>query len=99
MNLKEFLKPNWKKVLLTIIFAIFSFWFLYNYTGIGGPRYEPNLLFTIVALIAAFLNLPLLIPNYNPLYETAIFYFILDLIYWYLLSCLIIWIYDKVKKK
>ena len=24
---------------------------------------------------------------------------IVDLIFWYLLSCLIVWIYDKVKKK
>jgi len=36
----------------------------------------------------------------NPLfYAFSILGWILNLIYWYILSCLIVWIYDKMKKK
>ena len=40
--------------------------------------------------------------RWGPQYSHEEFYFLpflLNIVFWYLLSCLIVWIYDKVKKK
>ena len=50
-----------------------------------------------------FIFLPSETISYNPIAEGLYFipslYWILDIIFYYLFSCLIVWIYDKVKKK
>jgi hypothetical protein len=81
MNIKQFLKPNWKKIVIFVtISIIFS---LIDY-GISGE------------LIIPIIGLPLpFYINYNITYP----FLIIDLIVWYFISCLIVWIYDKVKKK
>ncbi len=58
-----------------------------------------NFISNYITSINTIISLPLYIPNYLPLYAPSIVIIILDLIYWYLLSCLILWIYNKVKKK
>jgi len=89
---KEFFKPDWKKIILVfilltgivIIIPIFySCLGCYN-TAIGLPLffYEQ-------------INWPLSERKTN----FSISNFGIDIIFWYLFSCLIVWIYNKVKKK
>jgi hypothetical protein len=100
MNWKEFLKPSKKKIAIFIVTIILSF--LYR-----TPPYDSLLIFTYI------LNLPILFLDYlsnifnifgnlpSEKFEilVTLIFFILTFFYWYLLSCLIVWIYDKLKKK
>jgi hypothetical protein len=90
MNLKQFLKPDWRKIILFIILSIafvlvMKFplnWEHLDWGGcVGGCDYRG------VCVDCA--------PNYKILIVNLIF----DLIFWYFLSCLIFWVYDKLKKK
>jgi len=99
MSWKEFLKPDWRKIVITL--ALIGLSFLYIYEPLIADAYE------------AYRGLPLFYWKYfvgagpliegmevpEPVTEFLYFNLIIDLIFWYLLSCLIIWIYDKVKKK
>lgn len=89
MNWKEFLKPGRKKIVIVFIFAFFNLFFLFY----SFFEYSSTIIFN-------FLNIPALILKL-PLYfiEFGMLAWFLDIIYWYLLSCLIIWVYDMVKKK
>jgi len=84
MNWKEFLKPNWKKIVITVIFIglivlLFPQYFL--------TRIDIN---TIVNCIDRCPNYPIVnIPNILT---------IPFLLFSYLISCLIVWIYGKRKK-
>lgn len=108
MKWKEFLKPDWRKIVILILLFIIA-----SLEGIGveepiarrGPvptiyYYHLNPLLWVIPpfeLISVgpvkgyeFLGIRLdIIPIQ--------YYF--SLIYWYILSCLIVWIYDRVKKK
>lgn len=88
MNWKEFLKPDRRKIVIFVILSLlFSFSFL------------PFSLFVVG--VSTYIGFPLTI-YYFSIRTGPIFSFenlILDIIVWYLLSCLIIWIYDKVKKR
>ena len=94
MNWKQFLKPDWKKIVIFVVFFILMYIWAYNCGDIRSS-----------ALCEAR-GFPLIYWNYHtiskmpPKTETNLFYFelIVDLIIWYLLSCLIAWIYDKLKK-
>jgi len=59
---KQFLKPDWRKIVLTIILMAAKYFYVSKFNGIYV-------------------------------------YLITDIIIWYFVSCLIIWIYDKIKKK
>jgi hypothetical protein len=90
MNWKEFLKPDWKKIFSMIIIFILSYIFI------------PSAFFTydVVGDISCFL---LVVggkckgievrQEFNGIY--AFFTAIIS----YLLSCLIVWIYNKARKK
>ena len=96
MKWKEFLKPTVKKI---ILFAILM----------GGLNYL--IISTTVVVDARILvGIPLGFwpigsfmrwPNAPapPTVGFSLINFIIDIIFWYVLSCLIIWIYDKSKKK
>jgi len=94
MSWKEFLKPNWRKIGLTILFIIL----LFIFSGYWLPRSD---FFWIQTIMGDCLGrggmmgpCPFLFeqtPNLNA--------FILIFVLGYLISCLIICIYDKVKKK
>ena len=83
MTFKQFLKPDYRKAVITLVF--FSIFLLfYNVPVIclllcylGGAAYGCRCV--------------------NPYYPIE--YAFLSFIIFYLLSCLIIWIYDKLKKK
>ena len=115
MSLKKFLKPSKRKIALTacIFFIIFfaeGLWFTYN-TGIFGffcsiPSCNNNELYSLPWE-------PYLLPfapcGYHcghPDFLTSIIieiywplYIIGHILISYLLSCLIVWIYDKIKVK
>lgn len=103
MNWKQFLKPDWKKIILSIILLIIG---LVTY-------FTPSL-----RIVSISISFPILIGNYiggpqivsllNIAKETkSIFLLLLILIilllvlliYWYLISCLIVWIYEKIRGK
>ena len=101
MGIKEFLKPTILKIILTIIFIVVSLLFVY----FPAPLWieESNNIATIdfYTNIRGF-PIPYLIINIGGgvVQGFSIFYFglLIDLIFWYLLSCLIIFIYNKVGK-
>jgi len=97
MTIKQFLKPDWRKIVVTVIFLIYS-------VIINIYFYSVDLTSTasIMLLLAYFLNLPYTIlfsQELIPYQFEFICFIIIGFIYQYLLSCLIIWIYDKFRKK
>jgi hypothetical protein len=134
MSLKEFLKPDWRKIVIFLILFILSTTshIGYNYvessplpsilTVVGGKEstcppdcinfYKINRIiwpfypfysmqkFSSSPESTVFVEYELLMnPNsYGPDLNGYIL-LILNSIYWYLISCLIVWVYDKVKKK
>jgi len=110
MNLREILKPTAKKITWTIgigITAIFIL-FLSGVSGMGCNFNYPCPFNDISAFISLLLSPPLgILFNYNLFYTllngiipTDLFLISLgiSIFYWYLLSCLIIWKYDKLRK-
>jgi hypothetical protein len=95
MNIKKFLKPDWRKIVFMLLFFLFGLLNVKNYTsGSCGALQvitvweERGFPFTFqVTKLQCSPIIFILIPAF------------LDLIFWYLFSCLIVWIYDKVKKK
>jgi hypothetical protein len=118
MNWKEFLKPNWRKIVIFVIIGIISVLILAYYTFMNtcaGGCVSPNcgqlhcrIRITTLILIPSF---PLLTTNFTnvgddvnvelsfwslgPNWQVVL---VTSIIYWYLLSCLIVWIYDKFRK-
>jgi len=93
---KEFLKPNRWKVLIIIVFLA---GFIYGYLLSDGSFFEDSVFGYYIYLI---LDLPaVLIPEYTNIefYDLMGLYqvFFLDLIYYYLLSCFIYFIFTKIK--
>jgi len=97
MSLKEFLMPDWRKIVVFILlFIVVTYIGLSTITGIG-PK----------SLWWSEKGIPLFYiheGDYGP--HSPGFYivnFLIDLITYivisYLLSCLIVWGYDKLKKK
>ena len=93
-NLKEFLKPTGNKLGLAIIILVFSIM-------VFGPYLisKPEPLFK--ELVFKFFYWPVLLITPLLSFTWAAFFmaFAINVFYLYLLSCLIILIYDKVKKK
>ncbi len=87
MNLKQFLKPDWRKI---IVFVLFLFYSIYAYfSGFPAPGGCATPGFLEIYSLFAFL-----------ITGRFFFYFgtLLNVIYIYLLSCLIIWIYSNFRK-
>jgi len=93
----KFFKPNWVKVILFVSLASLFLSLRYNFSMGHG------LLFTLQGW-------PL--PIHNPDFPDELradlpkssliwpkIYLVVDLIFWYLISCLMVWIYGKFKKK
>ncbi len=95
MKLKEFLKPTIWKVIIFIILLILTS--VFNYA-----TYCPECTRAAYGFPLALYELPGCkpvsaegCPGYRVIYSALI----VDLIFWYLVSCLIVWFYDKRKKK
>ena len=91
-RLKEFLKPDWKKIILTILLLFFVFLVLFSLTTSiyvlcteEGFRLHPESCGYIKPALGIELDLSTI--------------FFISILVSYLLSCLLVKIYDKVKKK
>lgn len=96
--IKQFLKPNRKKVIIFIIIFILLVVF--------REFFESNIFFLNQLIRAPFLFLTFpfyfLILSASQSALLAIIGLIIGisgLIFWYFISCLIVWIYEKFKKK
>lgn len=81
MNIKQFLKPDWKKIVVFLIIFIVLILFSHIFTSVStatdtttGGYYTPSSILTIAPHFIIYL-----------------------LLISYFLSCLIFWIYDKFK--
>ena len=109
MDWKEFLRPDLRKIVIFVFLAFILGILLlmvstYLFTAPGsdclGCR-SPEILNT---MIQVFMPLGLGLLNYLDVpvgLRSLVFLIIvsLDLIFWYFISCLIVWIYDKVRNK
>jgi hypothetical protein len=87
MNWKKSLKPDWKKIVLTVILFLIST--RYTYTlGLDAP--------TSYGFPISVYQLGGWPAGYTGFLYIGI---VIDLIFYYLISCLIIWFYDKKSKK
>jgi len=100
MKLKKFLKPDWRKIIITTI--IFAIWFLFlngfkTFCSCSSQpcpnenyrNYREYIIFK--DFCSCCVSLSELVYNY-------LWTLILPLTIAYILSCLIIWIYDKLRK-
>lgn len=125
LALKEFLKPDRRKLIVFIILGIlFTIDFLltlnmpccmcdYQKEGLDALLCGPvGLIVVIISLIFLLLFLPLIFviwflfpkeyrlsSEYYLIVISHGFTYVIYILYTYLLSCLIIWIYDKIKKR
>jgi len=83
---KEFLRPDLKKVITFIIIAVLGISYIFLFSLLSGLS---------ILDLPSVLIFGVLIGNYYE-FGRAI---LVNALYWYVLSCLIIWIYNKVKKK
>jgi len=113
MNLKGFLKPQKKQFTLFIIILVISCVFgFFNTPLIGGfvvyrtiflipfssQNLECNGGCSVPQECPEEMNLCPIRNIIDYLFKEP-YYFVITVIYWYLLSCLIVWVYDKVKKR
>lgn len=94
MNWKQLLKPEWRKIVITVLIVLILGFLSppIQYCAGGGSSFPifwfPFYFYTISHTDVFYSSCT---ENLMPAY--------LSVIYWYLLSCLIVWIYEKVKKK
>ena len=97
MNWKEFLRPDWRKMVLIVIFNLIFFYFVgWSPCAIIS---RPSYCRTLETIIFIFQPTFIIGTKFGYGDLPLIFGFIISLFYQYLLSCPIVWIYDKVKKK
>jgi hypothetical protein len=100
--IKQFLMPNWRKILIAIILMGLSLFFVHSPT-FPGPDELGRMAIVDFYSIGRGLPLPYLIINIGGgmAQGFSIFYLglVIDLIFWYLISCLIIFIYNKLRSK
>jgi hypothetical protein len=89
MNLKKFLKPDWRKIAIFIILLIISLFSKWCCGGCG----------TKSAVICRGVPFPYISIFWWGESKIHFLSVILNIIIFYFLSSLIIWIYDKLRKK
>jgi hypothetical protein len=82
MDWKKFLKPDWRKIVITILLMILPTIFIKAYTTVLH-------------------SCPVGMTDCPPLFDWELFLqmIVIALIITYSISCFLVWIYDKVKKK
>jgi hypothetical protein len=100
MSWKQFLKPDRRKIIFFIIFSIYDVYFYFT-----GACPMGNII-SNCAKIADMFTLIYITPVYlvNLFYPphdlfSAFYLLFLAFAYHYIISCLIVWIYDKYKKR
>jgi hypothetical protein len=113
MTPKQFLKPNWRKIVVFIIIITIGFLIplipaycdVSPFAGICAPEMTCNYnWFQLIRFSDLFESYgarqPCGIVNYDSNISYLSFSIIVvDIIFWYIMSCFIVCIYDKVKKK
>jgi len=103
----NFIKPDWRKIIIFIILSFFGVLMRYMMIGMACIPGRNILSFisyeNISILLFPFDLIYFLFFSSNGIFcfsELSNLYYLLifHLIYWYFLSCLIVWIYDKMKK-
>jgi hypothetical protein len=87
MSIKQFLKPDVRKIIVFLILLIISF-FIKSGIALG------ELYWRVIGF-----PLPILVQTDGLFWSLSYQGIIIDLIFWYIITCLIIWIYEKFKKK
>ncbi len=110
MNWKEFLKPDWKKMLIFLLLTFFVGIIIQNHMSAGNVVEQHYLMIPYPGIIGhaegtiihrtVICGIPIAPPNCNPESSFRFDYFglVFNLIFWYLISCTIIYAYKKVKK-
>jgi len=93
MNFKQFLKPDWRKV---VIFFVVSF-LLTFFLGVESPVTPLDISITKIGFPVLLLTIKETLLGKT--YKWNFVNLIINIVVWYLLSCLIIWVYDKIKKR
>ncbi len=108
MTLKKFLKPDWRKIVVFVVLAIFSlslfFYSMMIIDCLNPPCKDKfmeslGIVINIVPFMFSYFLINFEFPFPIDLIFVIIFYFIIPLLWYYLLSCLIVWIYDKFRKR
>jgi hypothetical protein len=91
MSLKQFLKPDLRKLLILVFINFIAF---YLFLGSFSPsNRKPTDIEEISGFLSSFFIWPLVIFDFHVLSGGL-------LILWtYIISCFIVWIYDKIKVK
>jgi len=101
MNWKQFLKPDRRKIVLTMIITIV--WILFLRLLVSTMKYLCKMCPDVCSEnFVNYLIVPIPCPccvSLSQVYSNYLWNLILPLIISYLLSCLIIWIYEKLRKK
>lgn len=91
LNLKEFLRPDWRKTSLTIVLSVLSLSISFLFSG-----HLEELPLWLKVFIFPYLF-------FREIYLQSMFDFLNWLIFplaiWYLFSCIILSLYDKFRKK
>ncbi len=89
MTLKQFLKPDWKKIVIFLLLFVFIGLNKRN----GACLYnEKNVLVYCDSMVGLPLEFNLITDYSAPIDFLHLF---INIIFWYLISCLITWLYDK----
>lgn len=92
-NLKKFLKPDWKKILIFVFLLVIAVIII----PIMNARFG---LYTIsIGFPLPFYSCTFLVELGSLCSFAGYTYTIIDILIWYVLSCLIVWIYDMLRKK
>jgi len=94
MNLKKFLKPDLRKIAIFGIFIIYLGILALLLFGSSLTGLEWLIIASCILVLPACLSEGIYFPV--PFY---LFIIMLTLVWLYLLSCFIVWIYDKYRKK
>lgn len=99
-KIKEFFKPTGKKIILIYFLNLIGFIILTSYFLLSSFRLRVG---PLQILWDLFLSIPLRLSSifmgFGPQIPVWIYFVLSFMIYWYLISCTIVWVYDKVKKK
>ena len=99
MNIKQFLKPDWKKIAILVFLIAASLLYQSGFALGELPATARGFPLSIIIFSPEDSSYAIsTVPSGIPLgisYEGLI----LDLLFWYFISCLIIWSYDKLKRK
>ncbi len=90
MGLREFFKPTKGKIIISVLLLILTFFYITSVPGITINKYTGHgLPFYYIVEIIPLTSLGE--TNFSFEYTSLVF----DIVFWYILSCLVIYLYNK----